>query len=82
MQKKNICHRDIKTSNIMLHFPQYQKDSTDKEKFFDFLMQLNLETCDFTVKLADFGVAKEMLPDKMTGTCTGTPLMMDPDCLS
>jgi len=56
-------------------------DAIEKEKFFDFLQSLDLENCEFIVKLADFGMAKELLPDQMTNTCAGTPLSMDPSCL-
>lgn len=66
----------------MLHLPTYKGDPTDKEKIFDsFPRDEALEAWDFEVKLADFGVAKILLPNQMTQTNAGTPIAQDPDCL-
>ena len=66
---KNIIHRDLKLSNIMVHF------DSDKDK-----EELNMMKAQ--IKIIDFGFAI-MLPskDSLTKTAVGTKLYMDPKIL-
>lgn len=52
MSTKNIMHRDIKTANIFLHFPNRCKVTDDILFYSDFIKD-NVQ-----VKLGDFGFAK------------------------
>ena len=79
MHKNNIIHRDIKLQNIMLHFNSYPNiledgDLPRKLVFGD--MSLNKS---FSVKIADFGFAKDIVKDKEGSTILGSPMYMSPD---
>ena len=74
-------HRDLKLSNIFIHFPEMvgKEDMITKE----WLKNVNLEEVEFQVKIGDLGFAKlqESIIDLSTTYC-GTPINMAPEMLN
>jgi serine/threonine protein kinase len=62
-----IVHRDLKPQNLLVHF---RKPRTS----------LRYDYQDILVKIADFGLAKEVVPN-MTSTLCGSPLFLAPEIL-
>ena len=54
-----MIHRDLKLDNLLIHFP----DHDNKEVFFAEEFDLREET--FEVKIADFGLSRELEHDEM-----------------
>ena len=68
-------HRDLKLDNILINFPERDQLTTQE------LLDINLDTEPFVVKIADLGYARE-LSTKETGRAKsfkGSPLMMAPE---
>lgn len=63
-----IVHRDLKPENLLLHFKRPRTS-----------LRYNYQ--DITIKIADFGLAKEVTPD-MTSTLCGSPLFMAPEIIN
>jgi len=58
MWKLNIIHRDLKLSNILLHFPDNPElETMDKKAKLVFLRRVNLTETKFICKIADFGLS-------------------------
>lgn len=74
-------HRDIKAPNIMLHFPDFIKTCSDIEEVKAQMPDsLDLADWNFVVKLADFGVSKQVEEEAdLTQTNIGTPIIKDPE---
>ena len=76
-----IIHRDLKLVNIMLHFPGeddklLQMTKGERRKF---LKNVDLDSTNFEIKIADFGFSKKLRNrDEMNRTICGTPLYMAP----
>ena len=77
MYDKNVMHRDLKLANILIHFPQYDDPSQED------MLEMDLETVDFCVKIADLGYARELTKAASGRTLSfkGSPLMMAPEQL-
>ena len=67
LHENNIIHRDIKPANIMLHF-----DAGKNKK----------DLMNATVKITDFGFARELEENDFAQSVLGTPFYMDPKILS
>jgi len=76
-----VIHRDLKLVNIMLHFPGeddklLQMTKAEKRKF---LKNVDLDSTNFEIKIADFGFSKKLKNrDEINKTICGTPLYMAP----
>ena len=68
LNSKNIIHRDIKLSNILINYLN-NSDLTNENI-------LNNE-----IKIIDFGFAKYLKQDEFTNSIIGTPFYMDPKIL-
>lgn len=74
---KNVMHRDLKLDNILINFPTYDLPSEVD------MLAMDLETVEFSVKIADLGYARELTKES-TGrvkSFKGSPLMMAPEQL-
>jgi serine/threonine protein kinase len=60
LREKDIFHRDVKLPNIMLHFPGHTGDPSDTYARQNYIKSTNMMTCPMEVKLADFGMARNM----------------------
>lgn len=69
MDQKNIIHRDLKLTNIMICY--INKNETGEKKYIP---------SNFIVKLADFGFSK-ILEEDITCTHLGTPATMAPEVM-
>ena len=72
---KNVMHRDLKLDNILINFPTYDMP-TEVD-----MLAMDLETVEFSVKIADLGYARELTKES-TGrvkSFKGSPLMMAPE---
>ena len=67
LHDNNIVHRDLKPANVMLHF-----DAGKNKK----------DLLNATVKITDFGFARELKEDDFAQSILGTPFYMDPKILS
>lgn len=78
----NIMHRDLKLSNIALHFT----DLTTKERFSNneslnnFIRTFNFES-HVVVKIIDYGLARVMLEGDVASTSCGTLIYSAPEVL-
>ena len=68
LSKNNIIHRDLKPPNILLK----EENNTGIGK----------TSKRYTLKIADFGFAKETEPDILSETICGSPLYMAPELLN
>lgn len=82
-----IIHRDLKNDNILLHFPDLEKELQfnpamsrvlKKKRMLELLYQKK-----FVVKIADLGFSKQLqnLEDEVNTYC-GTPLCMAPEVMN
>lgn len=76
MYKMKVVHRDLKLANILIHFPNMGENVTK-----DMLKNMNMETEEFQVKIADLGYSRAILDDERAKTGCGTPLQMAPEIL-
>ncbi len=65
IHSKRIIHRDLKSDNILLNY----KNLADKN---------NMNLLSAEVKIIDFGLAKQLMPNEYTNTAVGSPINMDP----
>ena len=65
IHSKRIIHRDLKSDNILLNY----KNLADKN---------NMNLLSAEVKIIDFGLAKQLMPNEYTNTAVGSPIYMDP----
>lgn len=70
LRKHNIVHRDLKPQNLLL-----SKGSMTMED------DVVNNPSSFTIKVADFGFAREISQDNMAETLCGSPLYMAPEVL-
>ena len=59
-EEKGIVHRDLKLSNVMIHFVGKNADLMEisKEKKKKFLEEVDLTSTPFEVKITDYGLSK------------------------
>lgn len=67
LHSNNIIHRDLKPANILLHFEPGKNKS---------------DLLNATVKITDFGFARELEENDFAQSILGTPFYMDPKILS
>lgn len=71
-----VVHRDLKLDNILVHFPNWGDKITKKD-----LHQMDLDTEEFVVKIADLGYSRAIEVGERAQTGCGTPLQMAPELL-
>lgn len=57
--KLNVIHRDIKLANVLLHFPDHEKElkKLKKPEKLNFLKTFDLENGNFYTFISDFGLS-------------------------
>jgi len=65
---QNIVHRDLKPQNLLLHFTKSRTS-------------IKYEYRDIQIKLADFGLAKEVIAGDLQNTLVGSPLYLPPETI-
>ena len=68
LSELKIVHRDLKPQNLLVHF--------NKPRVY-----IRYDYRDISIKLADFGLAREIVPD-MTSTLCGSPLFLAPEIIN
>ena len=91
IRAKDVMHRDLKTANILMHFPQIRREQLFDPVFNkkDWIRNASivpspgtdLPAVPFQVKIADLGFARKLRQDQLAATFLGTPLMMAPEIL-
>lgn len=80
MHQHKIIHRDIKLENILINFDDKELTKADIFTFKPEIKELSPND-HFTMKIADFGFAKELVDDMGTSTICGTPIIIAPDVI-
>lgn len=79
VSEQKIVHRDMKLSNILLHFPdKIQLEQLNKNQKHLFLKQVDLQTIDFEIKISDFGLSTVLDGTQSQLSIVGTPLYQSP----
>lgn len=82
VNEQKIVHRDMKLSNILLHFPdKIQLEQLNKSQKHLFLKQVDLQTIDFEIKISDFGLSTVLDGTQSQLSIVGTPLYQSPQVL-
>ena len=59
ISRQNIVHRDLKLDNILIQFPYYHQNKSQKADNY-FIQNFNFKQQSLTCKIADLGFAKEL----------------------
>ena len=72
----NIIHRNIKLSNILIHFKNISRNNEKDGVNFDKLNDNDL--LNSTIKIFDFGISIKLGSNELARSLVGTPFNMDP----
>lgn len=81
---QELIHRDIKPQNLLLTGPlplDEMNDPAKMEVHDEMRRQENFPSCQFALKIADFGFARHLQTTSLAETLCGSPLYMAPEIL-